>query len=274
MLMHSHSDVPLTQGSKTSATDTAELTSGLEGAELPTPSEMANAAATPVPSAPVAPGLPGDLPESGTRAVPVRSQALRQLGYGIGSPKEVREVADYTNVIWLSAMGEQPDEVVAAARAAGLGVVLAFECDSGSDTLKQLVISITQRNQDVVEAVCWEGVYRSGHQPADLAHFGQVLKETAPGVQLWCNLSSKKETMHLPIPAEVDALMFEMGYVTTPEAVKAKAQAALPARIERAGKRPVFLIWCTVITGSRRGWYRNANRDWFARWGRLRTSMT
>ena len=178
------------------------------------------------------------------REPPVRQQLSRWLGYGVSSPAEVKEVADYTNVVWKYG-GSDPDGIVAAARETGLEVVLVFECDSGSEELKEEVIAAARRDPDVVAAVCWEMPYRRGHQPADVARFGRMLKESAPGVQLWCNLSPKGETQRLPLPAEVDALMVEggIGHVTTPEEVKEKADEVLPERIEKAAGRPVFLIW-------------------------------
>jgi formylglycine-generating enzyme required for sulfatase activity/serine/threonine protein kinase len=168
----------------------------------------------------------------------------RWLGYGIVDATTVKDVAAYTNILWLSAGAD--DSVFQAARAAGLKVALVFECKKGKSNwsdLQMRVLAKTELHRDVVAAVCWEMPDVNNVEPAEVAAFGRKLKDRAPVAKFWCNLVWQgRQSDTFSLPEEVDGLMVELG-LASPEAIVATADRALPKSIARAGKRPVMLVW-------------------------------
>jgi len=183
---------------------------------------------------------PGPLPkEERTEPTAARPQgADRWLGYGAGKGA-VAEVGGYTNIVW-----GRDDETCQAAKVAGLKVVLPFEGkDDAIEAVQNGVLETASRHRDVVTAVCWEMPDVRGG-PAKVSAFGRRLKETVPGVQLWCNLPWwSEEARNFPLPKEADALVVEIGYVTTPQEVKTTADRGLVERVAKAAGRPVILVW-------------------------------
>jgi len=189
-------------------------------------------------------------PATGTQppAVATAKPSPKWLGYVVcsGDPKSIGEIADHANVVVDRSWRTEGDKLINAAREAGLKVVLEFHARDLSGVEQQL-IPLIKPNQDVVHGVCWQEPYYSHFTPADVSALARRMKQAVPGTEFWAGFVEKPRGSYqtLPVPAEVDLLIVDMFFSSTPEKVRSKSKDALAGWVEKAKGRPVLLQWCS-----------------------------
>jgi hypothetical protein len=178
---------------------------------------------------------------------------IRYFGYGfIGPPRRVPDFAPYTNMVLVRDWLDRGPAAIAAARDAGLPVVLNVSLKEPERLAKSLP-PILDRFGDQILAVCWFAPYRSGYTPQNVAGFGRRLKQNHPKLQYWIAVGDvpRGDYAESPVPPEVDAIVVIETFDVSPEAVRAKADDVLPGWRQRAGERPLLLCWTSATRGAK-----------------------
>ena len=223
---------------------------------VPVPqTQPASVGTPPAPTAGAAPGAGAPVARPTKTTGPTKLATLpaglagspcRWLGYAVrqDDPSLVPAIAAYTNFMFVWGFPDTGPQLVEAARAAGLPVVLGFS-SSQRDGIEKRLTPLLQQYRDVIAAVCWSHAYIDGYPPQAVAEFGDWLKGAFPGVQYWCAFVERPrgqpETQ--PVPAVVDVLVVTVWSDHTPKMVRAKCDKNLPDWLAKASGRPVLLSW-------------------------------
>jgi hypothetical protein len=185
-------------------------------------------------------------------AVPPAASPARWLGYLVRQrPAEcLAEIRSYTNVVVDHGWPRYGDELIRAARASGLKVVLIFLGKERS-RVETEGFALARANRDVVSAMCWADPFVAGHSPSDLAAFGRDLKQSVPGIEFWGSFAAQPPGAqpNKSVPEEIDVLMVYFWGVTLSEQVRSQADAMLPVWLAKARGRPVLLSWTSWDSG-------------------------
>jgi formylglycine-generating enzyme required for sulfatase activity len=173
---------------------------------------------------------------------------IRWLGYVLyGSPEVLGQISSYTNIVLVSDRLNRAEDLISAAKSAGLKVIFSFLSEKEPRrAIEDRLRPVLGKHRDILAGVCWEEPYwDSNYPPSEVAAFGQWLKREFPGCQYWCSNverpRGKPET--LPVPDEVDVLIVNLYFSTTADKVRRKTDENLPDWLSKAHGRPVLLRW-------------------------------
>jgi hypothetical protein len=204
----------------------------------------------------VSPG-PGSSPSESPapNSTSTSAPSIRYFGYASGGPNPVmREIAPYTNIVFVWNWINQPNGVLFAAEEAKLPMVLCVngkEMTERADRLK----AVLQRHSEPVLAVCWLFPYANGFKHTDVINVGTRIKQEHPNVQFWVG---QPDRMPAPpendlIPTVVDGIVIIGLGDLTPERVKTKADEFRPGWLEKAWGRPIIWYWFASARGNKAG---------------------
>ncbi|MCX6906506.1 MAG: alpha-L-fucosidase, partial [Verrucomicrobia bacterium] len=176
-------------------------------------------------------------------------QRLQWFGYSVcDKPSAIQEIAPYTNFILLRdwEKNTNADEMIGAARKAGLKVILKLPSKQTWAEMENTVRPFIAKHRDTIVAACWGVTYHfSDWTPETLAENSRRLKQACPQLQCWAEFveEPKSKVDTLPIPPEVDVILVNFYFDTQPASLRRKANNTFAGWMSKANGRPVLLQW-------------------------------